>query len=98
MRGGDCKFIPNLRLLANMLKMEDVSNSIKQGTQSIMIGNFVMNIILSGSLQFLWGMINTLQLIVHFPLFRLKFPANAQFMYQIIIDIANFQLIPEDTQ
>jgi hypothetical protein len=28
-------------------------------------------------LQFLWGMVNSLQIIIHMPLFTLMLPANA---------------------
>lgn len=73
-----------------------------------MIGNLAINLVLyvlvslfmypfdrSGSLQYLWGMINTLQLIVHVPLFTLWFPANAAYMYSFIITISNFNIIPD---
>lgn len=40
-------------------------------------------------------MINALQLIIHVPIFNLKIPANAQYMYSFIIDVTNFNLIPE---
>ena len=40
-------------------------------------------------------MINALQLIVHVPLFSLKFPANAQYMYSMLQSLSNFDIIPE---
>ena len=47
----------------------------------------------SASLQFLWGMVNTLQLIVHIPLFSLNFPMNVNLLFQIMFDITNFSFI-----
>jgi hypothetical protein len=40
-------------------------------------GTSFVNILLSSSLQFLWGMINALQIIVLTVLFNLKIPVNA---------------------
>ena len=41
-------------------------------------------------------MINTLQLIVHVPLFTINFPANAQYMFQFIVSVSQFDIIPTD--
>ena len=40
--------------------------------------NTAVNIILSSSMQLLWSMVNTLQVIVHLPLLNIRFPQNAQ--------------------
>lgn len=45
-------------------------------------------------MQFLWGMINALQLILLIPLFSLNFPANVQLCFSILIDISNFNVLP----
>lgn len=42
-------------------------------------------------------MINVLQLIVSFPLFSLYFPANALFVYGLIVDISKMNLLPTNT-
>jgi len=47
-------------------------------------------------MQMLWGMVNTLQLIVHMPLLAVIFPANAQFFLQFIVKVVNFNIIPTD--
>jgi len=49
-----------------------------------MAGNLVMNIILSASLQQLWSLINTQQIIVLMPLFNLKLPPNAGMFFGFI--------------
>ena len=48
----------------------------------------------SGSIQMLWGTINTLQLIVLATLFNLSFPDNCIVMFNIVADISQFSLIP----
>ena len=40
-------------------------------------------------------MINVLQIIVHMPLFTLWFPANAAYMFGFIIQMANFDIVPD---
>ena len=62
--------------------------------QSIVIGNLALSIVMSTSLQYLWGMINVLQIISHFPLCQITFPLNAQLFYQMIISISQFNIIP----
>lgn len=65
-------------------------------TTTLAVGSFALNLILAASLNYLWGMINTLQLIAHVPLFKLQFPANAAFMYSFIVMISNFDILPTD--
>lgn len=61
-----------------------------------MISNVAINIFLSYSLSQLWGMVNTLQLIVYLPLFNLKFPANLQSFFVLIINTLNLELMNVD--
>ena len=52
-----------------------------------------MNIVVSASLNQLWSMINTQQLIVLMPLFKTSIPANAGIFFNQIMQIAAFDLI-----
>jgi hypothetical protein len=76
--------------------IETVTYAMQQTTNSIMAGNFVMNVILSASLQQLWSMINTQQIIVLMPLFSSQMPANAQIFYGFIMNLASFNILPMD--
>jgi hypothetical protein len=67
---------------------------MKSATNTLMAGNFVLNVVLSASLQQLWSMINTQQIIVLFPLFNLEMPANAQIFYGFIMELASFNILP----
>ena len=53
------------------------SESIEQGMQGVALGNLAVNVLLSGSLMHLWGMINSLQIIFHLPGNNLALPGNA---------------------
>ena len=55
-----------------------------------------MNILLAGSLSLLWGLINSLQLVTHFPLTNVIFPSNAKTYYGVMLEIASFDMIPTD--
>ena len=60
------------------------------------MANFVANILISGALNVLWGMVNCLQIIAHYPLINVSMPANCQLLFTIVVKIATFDLIPVD--
>ncbi len=49
---------------------------------------------MSGSLAMLWGLVNTLQLITHLPLYNINMPGNAVTFFSAIIGVTNFDIIP----
>ena len=55
-----------------------MAEDMLDGFMKALSGTSFVNILLSSSLQFLWGMINALQIIVLTVLFNLKIPVNAQ--------------------
>ena len=50
----------------------------------------------SVSMQLLWGMVNTLQLIIHMNMLSVLMPANVQLFFSLIVDIVNFKIVPTD--
>jgi hypothetical protein len=72
------------------------ADPIKKGVSTMMYGNMAINIVMSASLQMLWGMVNVMQLIVKFPIMNITFPSNAGIFYALINDVANFDIIPTD--
>jgi len=58
---------------------------------------FIFNWLLSFSLSLLWGMINSLQIVIHFPLTSVVYPANAKQFYSYFITIATFDMLPAET-
>ena len=65
-------------------------------TSTAILSNFIINILLSGSLNLLWGMINCIQIVSHFPLINVLVPANCKFVFSIMVKIATFDVIPVD--
>ena len=55
--------------------------------KSGVIINFVVNMVLSGSLQFIWGMINSLQIVFHIPGCSIKMPGNVNGVYGALIAV-----------
>ena len=55
-----------------------------------------MNLALAGSLSVLWGLINSLQLVTHFPMTNLTFPINAKTYYSALLEISSFDMIPTE--
>lgn len=63
---------------------------------TLVVGNFALSTVTRAPLQMLWGMINSLQLIVHLPVFSLNFPANASQLLTKLIEVSSFSLLPMD--
>jgi len=52
---------------------------------------------MSMSLQMLWSLVNTLQLVTHVALFSIVLPSNLLTFYSILIEAANFELLPSES-
>lgn len=72
------------------------STSVASSIQTLVVGNFAFSSVFNAPLQMLWGMINSLQLIVHLPMFSLQFPANAEVLFSKLIDVCSLNLLPMD--
>jgi len=59
-----------------------------------MAGNFFLSTFMSLSLNFLWEMVNCLQVIVYLPLLNLVFPANLNMVMTGLIKVATFDVVP----
>ena len=56
--------------------LSDATVAFDAVSKTALISNFLMNVLISGSLNLLWGMINSLQILTHFPLINVLMPAN----------------------
>ena len=66
------------------------------GTNAAAVSNLAIQLLLGGSLAIMWGLINSMQIIAHFPLLVVNFPLNAEILYKILYSLANFGVLPED--
>ena len=76
--------------------LEDTATSAETGTSVLMGSNLAINLLLSGSLVVLWSMINTLQVVAHFPLLVVNVPMNAKIYDDMLLDLATFNFIPKE--
>ena len=77
--------------------LNSVGASSSSGISSLLVGNFVLNILMSSSMSALWGMINSLQILIHLPIFSIPIPLNARLFYAAIIAVTQFDVLPTDT-
>ena len=78
--------------------LQSAADAAGASTLSLTAGNFVLNIILAGSLSSLWQMIESQQLVVIMPMFNVMIPANAAILFNVLMQVAAFDPIPaEDT-
>ena len=65
-------------------------------TNGALIGNFIFNLLLSGAMNLLWGLLHAMQIVSHFPLINIMMPKNAGMLFQVITQIATFDMIPTE--
>ena len=75
------------------LKEAAVENAVT-ATKTIAAATVGANIVLSGAMSQVWGMINGLQLFTNLPLFDITFPSLALNSLNGLIEIANFDILP----
>lgn len=74
----------------------EMTTSVKEFMNTMGASNIILNLFLGTTLQYIWGMINCLQLIVNIPLMGIQMPANVVFFYSILINFVTFNIIPTD--
>lgn len=57
-------------------QVEEQGSTASSSSKSAVGSNFIVNILMAGSLSQVWGMINGLQVVAHMPLFKIKSPGN----------------------
>ena len=68
------------------------------GFLSVFMGtNFFLSFFMIGVLQFLWGLINTLQMIMFTVLFSCNFPLNASKIMIAIMKLTNLDIIDTES-
>ena len=70
--------------------MQEVLSIAASSSKAAIVGNFVANIIVSGSLNMIWALIEIQQIIVMLPLFHVDMPGNARDFYAQIMAISAF--------
>ena len=77
--------------------IEDVAQSVKTGLITHFTANFVLSFFSSHLLQYLWSMINTLQIIMLTSLFKLKLPESAKTIMTTILKLCAVDIYDTDS-
>ena len=78
------------------MKALDKAATAASGTLIATISiNIVLAIVLGVSMKKLWTMINTIQIITHYPMQSISYPSNALLCFKSIVDVANMNVIPK---
>jgi len=73
--------------------LKDGQGAIVGLTQSLFAGNYVISLLLSASMNMLWSLLNSLQIIVTMPLLNLQFPFHSEYISSILNDVANIKVL-----
>ena len=84
--------MPDNRLTQGLLV---ASFTIKEVVNNLLIGSLILNVAFKGALSLVFGMINSLQLILHLPIMNTPIPANVMTMFWILIPVVMFDLLEE---
>ena len=74
--------------------MEKAGSIASSSMNYMLYGNLGLQIFMSVSMQLLWGMVNTLQLVIHMNMLSVMIPANVQFFLSFVVNIVNFKIVP----
>ena len=77
-------------------KFTALTESAQDLTNVALVSNVFINILLSGAMTFLWGLLHCMQIVSHFDLVNIMMPANAHHMFKILVSIATLDLLPAD--
>ena len=76
--------------------LEATADKLESSGTILASSNAGIQIALSASLALVWGLINSLQLVAHFPLLVVMYPKNAEIYNNMLLTIATMDLVHED--
>ncbi len=70
-----------------------LTQSAEQAFKAFLTANIFVSIFSAGMLQYLWSLINTLQIVVLTVLFALEIPVNAEMIMIMILQMCSLEFI-----
>ena len=74
--------------------LKEQAESAGQASSIGIGGGFVVNLLFASSLQMLWGLVNTLQVLTALVFMRVYVPENAMLVNMALLDSANLNILP----
>ena len=90
------KYVPIPTQVASVAEAEKIQSqgeSADSAIKSSASGNIAINLMLSGSLNMVWSMIEGLQVVNHMPLFSVKSPGNVNFFSNFFQNLSSFSFV-----
>ena len=87
------KSMPNTEFT---IAFADFNEGMGNFSSAALVGNFISNLLLSGTMSLIWGLLHSMQIIAHFPLLNIMMPTNAHMLFKILIKIATLDLLPTE--
>ena len=81
---------PDNSLVNNMKASAEASQDMMKG---ILIGTFAMNVVMTGAMTYMTGMIRSLQLILHLPIFSVVIPGNVAMMFSLMVPVVMYDIL-----
>ena len=73
------------------------SGSQAQETSRYTVGsNFIVNLLMSGSMSQIWGVIEGIQIVSYLPLYDAKIPGNVQSFLNFFDEMTSFEVLPAE--
>ena len=68
----------------------DLGKNAAVATTAVAVGAAISQIIMNGALAQIWGMINGMQILMHFPTLNLSVPVTAQVIISKLLSVFTF--------
>lgn len=81
---------PDNEMVNNMKASAEASQDMMK---AILMGTFAMNIIMTGAMTYMTGMIRSLQLILHLPIFSVIIPGNVSMMFSLMVPVVMYDIL-----
>ena len=81
---------PDNEMVNNMKASAEASQDMMK---MILMGTFAMNIIMTGAMTYMTGMIRSLQLILHLPIFSVIIPGNVSMMFSLMVPVVMYDIL-----
>ena len=72
-----------------------VTSATKVVMQGSILTTVALNIVFQGALSLIFGMINSLQLVLHIPIMRIVLPGNLMTLFSVLIPIVMFDVLED---
>ena len=72
-----------------MSVISNISDSASDTTKISLVFSVISNLVMSGPMDFIWGLVNSLQIVTHYPLVNVMMPSNAYNLFKVIVEISD---------